>query len=219
MAEGPGGPRRLHGGIEPGGPGDAAYGDGREREAGQAPMIRRGLDLLYLVAGYVAGFFLIVIFALMMLLSVGREIELNVPSGDDFAGWAFAAMAFFGLAHTFKRGEMIRVGLLIEQLHGPTRRIAELLALSVAALFVGYFTWQTGRLAYDSWQYSDMSTGVVAVPLWIPQLSLVLGLGTLLIAVLDEIVIVARTGRPTYEVEPPKTVEELVERVAQGGGV
>lgn len=182
-------------------------------------MIRRALDGLYLAAGYIAGLFLVVIFVLMMLLSVGREINLNVPSGDDFAGWAFAAMAFFGLAHTFKRGEMIRVGLLIERLGGEAKKLAELLALAIAAGFIAYFAWQTGKLAYDSWQFFDMSTGVVSVPLWIPQLSLVLGLGTLLIAIIDEFVIVLRTGKPTYEPEPPKTVEELVDRVAQGGGV
>lgn len=182
-------------------------------------MTRRLLDGLYLGAGYAAGVFLVVIFALMMLLSVGREINFNVPSGDDFTGWALVAMAFLGLAHTFKRGEMIRVGLLIERLHGPKRRAAELFSLTIAALFIGYFTFQAGKLAHDSWQYFDMSTGVVAVPLWIPQLGLVIGLAILLIAILDEFVIVARGGRPTYEPEPPKTAEELIERIAQGGGV
>ncbi|PTM41985.1 TRAP transporter small permease [Bosea sp. 124] len=182
-------------------------------------MIRRSLDGLYLMAGYIAGVFLLVIFALMMLLSVGREINFNVPSGDDFAGWAFAAMSFFGLAHTFKKGEMIRVGLLLERLHGPARKLAELMSLAVAGTFIGFFTWQTGKLAYDSWQYFDMSTGVVSVPLWMPQLSLVLGLGTLLIAIVDEFIIVLRTGRATYDMPPPQTTEELIDRIAQGGGV
>lgn len=181
--------------------------------------MRRVLDGLYLAAGYLAGAFLVVIFGLMMLLSVGREINFNVPSGDDFAGWALVAMSFLGLAHTFKRGEMIRVGLLIERLHGPRRRAAELFSLGTASLFIGYFTFQAGKLAHDSWQYFDMSTGVVSVPLWIPQLGLVLGLAILLIAILDEFVIVARGGRPTYEPEPPKTAEELIERIAQGGGL
>lgn len=182
-------------------------------------MLRRGLDLLYLAAGYLAGLFLVAIFALMMLLSIGREINLNVPSGDDFAAWSLVAMAFLGLAHTFKKGEMIRVGLLLERLHGPARRAAELVSLTIAALFIGYFTWQAGRLAYDSWRFFDMSTGVVSVPLWIPQLGMVAGLAILLIAVLEEWVIVARGGKPTYEPEPPQTTEELIERVAQGGGV
>ena len=52
----------------------------------------------------------------MMVMSVGRQFALNIPAGDDFASWCMAAMAFLGLAHTFKRGEMIRVGLLLELL-------------------------------------------------------------------------------------------------------
>jgi TRAP-type C4-dicarboxylate transport system permease small subunit len=182
-------------------------------------MIRRALDLLYLGAGCLAGLSLVVIFALMMILSVGREINFNVPSGDDFTGWALVAMAFLGLAHTFKRGEMIRVGLLLERLHGPAKRTAELFALTIAGLFIAYFTFQASKLTYDSWQYFDMSTGVVSVPLWIPQMGMVLGLAILLIAVIDELVIVIRHGKPTYEPEPPKTTEELIERIAQGGGV
>lgn len=182
-------------------------------------MIRRTLDALYLLAGYLAGLFLIAIFALMMLLSIGRQINLNVPSGDDFAGWSLVAMAFLGLAHTFKRGEMIRVGLLLERLHGPSRRIAELIALTIAAAFIAYFTWQAGRLAYDSWRFFDMSTGVISVPLWIPQLGMVIGLAVLLLAIAEEWLIVARGGKPTYESAPPQTTEELIERVAQGGGV
>lgn len=182
-------------------------------------MIRRALDALYIFAGYAAGFFLIAIFSLMMLLSVGRQINFNVPSGDDFTGWSLVAMSFLGLAHTFKRGEMIRVGLLIERLHGRWRQIAELVSLSIASLFIGYFCWQSCRLAYDSWQYFDMSTGVVSIPLWIPQLGMILGLAILLVGLLDELVIVARGRRPSYLPEPPQTTEELIERIAQGGGV
>jgi TRAP-type C4-dicarboxylate transport system permease small subunit len=182
-------------------------------------MIRRLLDTLYLVSGWLAGISLVAIFALMMFLSIGREINFNIPSGDDFAAWALVSMAFLGLAHTFKRGEMIRVGLLIDRLKGGRRRIAELSALTIAAGFIGYFTFQAGLLSYDSWRFNDMSTGVVSVPLWIPQLGMVVGLAILLVALIDEWIIVARGGRPTYLPKPPQTVEELVERVAQGGGV
>lgn len=182
-------------------------------------MIRRTLDTLYLAAGYLAGLFLVGIFALMMLLSVGRQINLNVPSGDDFTAWSLVAMAFLGLAHTFRKGEMIRVGLMLERLHGRTRRIAELVSLTTAAAFIAYFTWQAGKLAYDSWRFFDMSTGVISVPLWIPQSGMVVGLAILLVAIAEEWITVARGGRPTYEPEPPQTTEELIERVAQGGGV
>ena len=74
------------------------------------------LDRLYLFSGYLAGAFMLAIFVLMMALSAGRPIGFNIPAADDFVSWCMAAMAFLGLAHTFRNGEMIRVGLLIDKL-------------------------------------------------------------------------------------------------------
>ena len=61
------------------------------------------------------------IFLLMMGLSAGRPIGINIPAGDDIVAWCMAAMAFLGLAHTFRHGEMIRVGLLIDRIDWPAR--------------------------------------------------------------------------------------------------
>jgi len=61
-------------------------------------MIRKCLDGLYLGAGWLAGLFMIAIFLLMMAISIGREINLNLKAGDDFVSWCMAAMAFLGLA-------------------------------------------------------------------------------------------------------------------------
>ncbi len=182
-------------------------------------MIRRGLDALYLASGVLAGLFLLAIFGLMIGLSAGREIALNIPAGDDFAAWCMAAMSFLGLAHTFKRGEMIRVGLLLEKLHGRTRQAFEILALVIGSAFIAYFAKNAVQLSFDSFRFNDMSQGVVAVPLWIPQSGYALGLVILLIAMLDELVHVARGNRPRFEKDPPLTPDELVERVASGGGV
>ena len=89
-------------------------------------MIRKSLDGLYLFAGYAAGAFLVLIFAIMMVMSVGRQFDINIPAGDDFVSWCMAAMAFLGLAHTFRHGEMIRVGLLHRQLRGPQALVFEI---------------------------------------------------------------------------------------------
>ena len=86
-------------------------------------MIRAALERLYLFSGYLAGLFMIVIFVLMMILSAGRPLGVNLPAGDDLVSWCMAAMAFLGLAHTFRQGEMIRVGLLIDRVTGRPRRV------------------------------------------------------------------------------------------------
>ncbi|WP_342359880.1 TRAP transporter small permease [Terrarubrum flagellatum] len=179
----------------------------------------RFLDALYLGAGWLAGAFLVLIFLLMIALSAGRQIGVNVPAGDDFTAWAMAAMAFLGLAHTFKSGDMIRVGLLLERLHGRTKRAFELLSLGVALVFILYFGRYMIEMVYDSWRFNDMAQGVVAMPLWIPQSGLAIGLVILAIAIIDEIVYVARGNNPSFDKEPPASPEELVARVAEGGGV
>jgi TRAP-type C4-dicarboxylate transport system permease small subunit len=176
--------------------------------------VRNLLDGLYLAAGWLAGLFLIAIFLLMMGLSAGRQFGLNIPGGDDFCAWSMAAMAFLGLAHTFKSGEMIRVGLLTDRFTGRTRQLMEIVALVIGIVFVGYFAWHACYFTYYSWLTHEVATGVVPVPVWIPQLGYSGGLAILAIAMLDELVRVLSGQKPSYEREPPKTAEEAVERAA-----
>ena len=180
-------------------------------------MVRIFLDRLYLFAGYAAGVFLVLIFGIMMFMSLGRQIGLNIPAGDDFASWCMCAMAFLGLAHTFKSGEIIRVGVLIEQVSGRKRWAVEVFALTIATAFTFYFTWYAVAMTYDSWRFNDMAQGVLSIPLWIPQIGYCGGLVILAVALVDEMVHVLKGNKPTYEKEPPSSPDELVERIASGG--
>jgi len=180
-------------------------------------MIRRFLDGLYLGSGWLAGLFLIAIFVLMMILSAGRPLGINIPAGDDFISWCMAATAFLGLAHTFRHGEMIRVGLLIDRLGDNARHIVEIVSLLIGTGFVGFFAWYATVMTWQSWAFSDISQGVIAVPLWIPQLGYSGGLVILFIAFVDELIHVLRGGAPRYELPKPRTAEEIVERAMQSG--
>ncbi|MGL4637887.1 MAG: TRAP transporter small permease [Beijerinckiaceae bacterium] len=178
-------------------------------------MVRKFLDGLYLAGGILSGFFLICILVLMMVMSLGRPWGLNIPSGDDFASWCMAAMSFLGLAYTFRSGDMIRVGLMVDRFEGRKKQIIEIVALLVGLGFIGFFAWHTVNFTYFSWMLSDRSTGVVAVPLWIPQLGYCGGLVLLTIAFLDELVHVILGGTPRYEKPKPKTTEEIIEQAMQ----
>jgi TRAP-type C4-dicarboxylate transport system permease small subunit len=179
--------------------------------------MRAFLDRLYLFAGYAAGAFLMLIFGIMMFMSVGRQFGINIPAGDDFASWCMAAMAFLGLAHTFKKGEIIRVGVLIEKATGRKRWALEVMALSIATAFTLYFTWYAASMTYDSFRFNDMAQGVLAVPLWIPQLGYCAGLAILSVALIDEMIHVLKGNKPSYEKAPPSSPDEFVERIAAGG--
>jgi TRAP-type C4-dicarboxylate transport system permease small subunit len=179
--------------------------------------VRSLLDGIYLLSGWLAGLFLILIFLLMMGLSLGRPIGINIPAGDDLTAWSMAAMAFLGLAHTFRSGEMIRVGLLTDRVQGRTRWWLEMFSLVIGLAFVGFFAWHAVQLTYDSYRFNDIAPGVLAVPLWIPQLGYASGLVILFIAFVDEFIHVLRGGDPRYEKPPAITAEEVVERAIQSG--
>jgi TRAP-type C4-dicarboxylate transport system permease small subunit len=179
--------------------------------------MRNFLDRLYLFAGYAAGGFLLLIFILMLLLSLGRPLGINIPAGDDLVAWCMAAMSFLGLAHTFRSGEMIRVGLLIDLIEGRRRWWIEMFALVTGTGFIAFFAWHAVRMTYDSWRFGDMAQGVLAVPLWIPQLGYSGGLVILLVAFIDEFFFVIAGNPPRYEKPKPQTAEEVIEQAIQSG--
>jgi hypothetical protein len=93
----------------------------------------------------------------------------------------------------------------------------EVIALVIGCGFVGFFAWHASAMTYDSWRFHDMAQGVLAVPLWIPQLGYSGGLVILFIAFVDELVHVATGHAPRYEKPKPQTAEEVVEQAIQSG--
>ena len=125
--------------------------------------------------------------------------DAPIRGAEDIVAWLCAACAFLALGHTFRHGDLVRVGIFLDRLGTRARRIAELSALSVTALFGAYMLWAVGKFVYESWQFKEVAQGLLRVPIWIPQLSLVVGIAIFLIAVLDELVTVLRKQKPAYQ--------------------
>jgi TRAP-type C4-dicarboxylate transport system permease small subunit len=105
-----------------------------------------------------------------------------------YAGYCMAGAGFLALAHTLKKGEHIRVTLLVNALQGKRKRFIELWCLFAAAFLAGLFAFYSIKLAYQSWGFHDISTGNDATPLWIPQIGMALGATVFFIAFVDELV-------------------------------
>ena len=161
--------------------------------------MRRFLDRLYYASGALAAVCLAAICALMLAQSVVREFGILIRGSDDISSWLCAASAFFALGHTFRHGELVRVGLFIDMLAPGKRRVAEFVALTITGLFVGYMTWAAGSFVYESWKFKEVAQGLLKIPIWIPQMCFVLGVLILFVAVLDELVQVVMNRKPAYQ--------------------
>ncbi|QQS11858.1 MAG: TRAP transporter small permease [Rhodospirillales bacterium] len=185
--------------------------------------MRTALQRLYDATGALGGVFMVLLLV-FVLYSVGPGVGLwfaqktGLPnplnyvarSADEFAGYAMCASAFLALASTFGRGEHIRVTLFLQRLPDRARRLAELWCLAFGAVLAGYLAWFSVRLCVVSWQIGDLSTGLIAVPLWIPQIGMALGAVVFTIAIVERLVVVA-AGGPLVE-EPTGDESLHIER-------
>jgi TRAP-type C4-dicarboxylate transport system permease small subunit len=149
--------------------------------------MRRALDGLYDGAAWLAALCMIGLLAMVLLSIVSRLLHFHVSGTDAYAGYLMAAAGFLALAHTLKKGEHIRVTLLLTH-SGRYRRALELWSLVAAVMLSGLAAYFSARLAWQSHVFNDISTANDATPLWIPQLTMAAGSVILLIAFIDELV-------------------------------
>jgi TRAP-type C4-dicarboxylate transport system permease small subunit len=172
-------------------------------------MLRRLLDGLYALGGFLAALCVLVILVLMIGASVGRSLDWRVGWVNDVVAWLCASAAFMGMAYSFRNGDFVRVTLVLEVVPARVRRWLEFFSLAVATVAIVYLGYWAVRFTAESYEFNDMAGTLIAVPVWIPQMSFVLGAVILVIAVLDECVQVLRGRQPSY-------VARVEERHARG---
>jgi TRAP-type C4-dicarboxylate transport system permease small subunit len=150
------------------------------------------LDPLYDLFGAIGGLFIVLTLTIQVVSIFGRFVSFTIDGYDAYAGYFLAAGSFLALAHTLRRGDHIRVTLLLSRLRGAARVWLELFCLGVATFLTTYFAYYACKLAWGSWAFNDVSQNTDATPLWIPQLSMALGLLALALAFAEEFVYVLR---------------------------
>jgi TRAP-type C4-dicarboxylate transport system permease small subunit len=171
--------------------------------------MRRFLDKMYDASGAVGGIFVALIAVLMLGQSLLRSMGIRTGAVNDVVSWFCAAAAFFTMAHAFKHGDFVRVTLLLDKVGSKTRRALELTSLAIGTVSTAYLAWSAVKFTYESWVFNDLAQGLLPMPMWIPQLSFAFGSILLLVAVVDEFIIVLRGGVPTF-------VRVVEERHARG---
>ncbi len=161
--------------------------------------MKRLLAWFYNLCGVLAGVLMIATGGLVLASALVRPFGGVVPDANALAGFCFAAMIFLGLAPTLRNGGHIRVSLILGQVPPRARHGMELWCLTVTLLLVGYLAYWMVHLTIASWRFGDVSPGVLAVPLWIPQAAMAVGAVAMAVALLDNLMTVIRGGEPDYE--------------------
>ncbi len=172
--------------------------------------MRRLLDIVYAATLWASALCLASIALLVGAQLAARLIDgaltlLHLPRFDfvilslaEICGYLLGAASFLALAGTLKAGVHIRVTMVLGALGERARHFAEIWAFGCAAAVSGYVTWQFANYALVSLRFHEVSPGVVRVLLAYPQGVMAFGALVLTIALVDEFIIVLKSGRPTF---------------------
>lgn len=162
--------------------------------------MRKILDGIYNMSAYLSATAMISI-ALIVIVQIGFRITNSIyfslkgeilglifPSSAEFVGYCMVATSFLGLAYTLRKDGHIRVSILLKSVPNNLYKTFELICLALGTAFLAFVVYHSGLFVYDSYKYDDLSAGIIAVPLYIPQLFMLLGLVIMFIAFLDDFV-------------------------------
>jgi hypothetical protein len=159
--------------------------------------MRKFLDKLYLRRRRLGAVFVALIGVLMIAQSILREFR--VAPAPSTTWWPGAApRPFFAMAHAFKHGDFVRVTLLLDSVPPKPAVLLRSACLSIGSVAVAYLAWWANLFTYESWEFNEVSQGLLPIPIWIPQAELRARLHPAAGRGVDELIIVLRGGKPTF---------------------
>lgn len=145
---------------------------------------------------------LVIITAEAVTRLFGRSLEM----ADEVGGYLLVAISFLSLAVCHVSGSFHHLELLQPRLSPRGRAIWSVIfdALSLACTLVIF--WQLCRLEMQSWVYGDVAPTELQTPLWLPRITMPLGMFGLGLVLLRSLI------------ESLKALGEVLRHPGQRGG-
>ncbi len=183
--------------------------------------MRKALDALYGAALVGACLAMVVIATLVFIQVMARVLDrivvflgmprygFIIPSLAEIGGFLFVAAVFLALPATLRSAGHVRVTLVLRYLGAAGDRVMTVLALLVALGLMAFATWAVTIQTIASYNRGSVSYGIIAIPLWLPQAVMTVGLILFVVALLDELVAILRGGDAAFrEAERNREVTE-----------
>jgi len=134
---------------------------------------------------FVASVLLIALVCLILVEIVLRYVfNTSTMLSDEYSGYLYLALTCFGFGYTFMRDGHIRITVMTSKLSTKKAALVDSFAGIVTLGLLGFMAYRTVLLTLDSFETGVHSEGVSATPIWLAQLSLPIGLGLFMVALI-----------------------------------
>ncbi len=146
----------------------------------------------------------------MMAQIVARSVFSSMAWPEEFARYCYIWTVFLSLGYTIRKGNMLRVGIVMDLLPHKLRKSIEIITnIIMLVLFV--------ILSYYSIIYTNKikSTGQLSpamrIPMWIMYLSTIIGFGLASLRMIQEII----NNFKEFNIEAETTLESTLKEAKQ----
>jgi TRAP-type transport system small permease protein len=139
---------------------------------------------------------LVVMLVLIAVDIVTRSLfNFSFEVSDEVGGYMLVAIAFLSLSACHVNGSFHEVEFVQARLTPRGRSLSHLIfgLLSLAACVL--LAWQFVRLEMSSWRFGDVAPTYLSTPLWLPRLSMALGMIALCFSLCRTLIAEARRLR------------------------
>lgn len=140
------------------------------------------LNAITKAVGVIAGI-LLLLPALMVFYEVVMRGLFNAPTewSIELSVYCVLVAGFLGMSVTYAAGKHIHVDIVLSHLSARTLCYIELFTTIVGIFFCAVFVMQSLDMALLSYEMDNTSPSTLRTPMWIPQMSLPIGMGLLLL--------------------------------------
>lgn len=127
---------------------------------------------------WIGGLFLLGIsFAIVIEVLLRKFANTSMQGIDEISGYAMAITFAWAMPFTILTRGHVRVDVLYGRMPPGVKLAFDVVAALAFALYLAVLAWQCGVLTLSSWQAGTLSSGILPVPLVIPQSAWTAGLG------------------------------------------
>jgi TRAP-type C4-dicarboxylate transport system permease small subunit len=146
-------------------------------------LVARIAEALFTICRWLAGLALIltiivVTAEIIMRNYFGQSLQLS----EEYGAYLLVAMMFLGFADSYRAGALMRIEVVYDAFSPRARAVVDLIYDVLAFFAVGILAWFGLRMVISSINRGSQAPTLIETPLWIPQLSIPIGLSVLLAA-------------------------------------
>lgn len=134
---------------------------------------------------FISALGMLFIVALVVVEIVLRAVfNASTLVASEYGGYALVSLILLGLAYTMKEEGLIRINLLTMHFSEGGKRIADIVSGLIGAGITAFALKFAIEMVFETWELEMTADTIAETPLWIPQLSVPLGLLMLLLQLL-----------------------------------